>query len=73
MIATRETEDAFVVTVTDDGIGFDPTREPPDDKTHIGLENVRARLLRQVGGTLRVESVPGSGNKATITIPKRGS
>ena len=59
------------MTVSDDEIGFDPTREPPDGKTHTGLENVRVRLAGMCGGSLRVESMPGSGTTATILIPKK--
>lgn len=72
-IASREYEDRYEVTVSDDGPGFDPEQELSDDRSHIGLGNVKARLERMIGGSMRVESVPGAGTKVTILIPKEGS
>ena len=41
-----------------------------DDKTHIGMMNVRERLVRQCSGTMEVNSVPGEGTVVNIYIPK---
>ena len=69
-IRTQETADSFVVTVLDDGMGFDPMAPKEDGRTHIGLSNVRDRLRRMVGGTLTITSTPNVGTVAVITIPK---
>ena len=69
-VATRETERAFVVTVRDDGVGFDVSHTPEDDRLHIGIEGTRSRLASMVGGTLEIESRPGEGTTVTMTIPK---
>lgn len=70
-VSSREYPDRYEITVADDGPGFDPDATPRDDgEAHIGIENVRARLLRQVGGTLRVDSTPGQGCRMTIKLPK---
>lgn len=69
-IATRETDNAFVVTITDDGVGFDPYEKQEDGRTHIGIENVRKRLYSQGGSHLSITSIPKEGTTAVITIYK---
>ena len=72
-ISSYETGQAYVVTIEDDGVGFDTEAEMDGRRAHIGMENVRSRLELLCGGTFAVESVPGEGTKATITIPKEGN
>lgn len=69
-ITTREQEECYQITVSDDGVGYDPGETQYDGRTHIGINNVRARLASMVGGTLTVESAVGSGTTAVIQIPK---
>lgn len=71
-IASYETEESYIITVSDDGVGFDMALTPNDGKTHIGVNNVRSRLKVQVNGSLTFDSVVGKGTTATITIPKGG-
>lgn len=73
MISTWETDDAYVICVTDDGVGFDPTSPPSeqDKRKHLGIENVRARLVMLCGGMLNIDSRIDEGTTATIRIPKR--
>lgn len=68
-ISTEETPDSYRVTVSDDGVGFGP-QASQDGKAHIGIENVRHRLRSMCGGSLTVESTPGKGTTAIMTIPK---
>jgi len=68
-IATREYEDRFEVSVTDDGNGYDPNAVPQDDHPHIGLNNVRERL-RYAGDDLRIGPGPEGGTEAVIIIRK---
>jgi signal transduction histidine kinase len=56
------------VTVTDDGIGFDPTA----DSSGFGLAGLRDRLTL-VGGNLSVASTPGSGSTIVATVPMQAS
>ena len=70
-ISTRETGDAYLVMVTDTGVGFDPERYLEDGKVHIGIRNVRERLQNMVNGTLSITSAPGNGTTAVVTIPKK--
>lgn len=68
-VRTRQTPDAYVVVIADDGVGFDP-ETPPQDGRHLGIENVRSRLAAQCGGTVTVESQKGIGTTVTVRIPK---
>ena len=69
VIRSYETPTHFCVSVTDDGVGFDPEL-PIDEKKHVGLRNIRGRLNAMVNGDLILESKPGVGTKAVIMIPK---
>lgn len=69
-ISTREQEDGYLITVADDGIGYDPAKSKNDGRTHIGIDNVRSRLAAMVGGHLTIESKVGEGTLAIIQIPK---
>lgn len=62
--------DRYKVPVSDDGPGLTPARELQDGRSHIGLANVRERLRRVAGGSLRIDSAPGAGTRAVIMIPK---
>ena len=69
VIRSYETPTHFCVSVTDDGVGFDPEL-PIDEKKHVGLRNIRGRLNAMVDGELILESKPGVGTTAVIMIPK---
>ena len=70
-IATRETAEAWIVTISDTGRGFDPENCENDGKLHVGIRNVRERLEALVGGTLEISSETGIGTEAVVTIPKK--
>jgi sensor histidine kinase YesM len=73
-ITAVETETDYVVTVADDGVGFDVNGKlESDGRSHIGIVNVRNRLASMCGGTLDIHSGPGEGTTAVITIPKERS
>ena len=71
-LMTRKTPLGAEITVSDDGVGFDPEKKPEDGCGHAGIENVRMRLENQCGGGLDVESVPGRGTTVKIDIPREG-
>ncbi|MFF2650149.1 sensor histidine kinase [Streptomyces sp. NPDC058045] len=63
-------DDQVVLDVADDGRGFDPAAAPgrtADGRGH-GVAAMRARV-RQLGGTLTIESRPGSGTVVTAAVP----
>ncbi|MBI5804777.1 sensor histidine kinase [candidate division TA06 bacterium] len=55
------------ITVRDDGSGCPPLKTACDG-SGFGLFSIRERLKRY-GGTLSLESLPGKGTSATITMP----
>lgn len=71
-ISTRAQENCYLITVSDDGVGYDPYQTQYDGRTHIGIDNVRSRLETMVGGLLTIVSQTGKGTVATIQIPKGG-
>ncbi|MFF5938687.1 sensor histidine kinase [Streptomyces sp. NPDC012508] len=64
-------DDQVVLDIADDGRGFDPAaaRDGGGVRGH-GLPAMRARV-RQLGGTLTVESTPGEGTVLSAAIPLR--
>jgi signal transduction histidine kinase len=56
------------LTVTDNGKGFDPTREIHDTTEHFGLTGIRHRVER-FGGTLTISTPEGGGTEASVRIP----
>ncbi|MCQ2508004.1 MAG: histidine kinase [Dorea sp.] len=70
-ISTRREENRVYITVSDDGMGFDPTRLPEDGRSHVGIENVRARLEAMCGGKLLIESTKNVGTVATIILEEK--
>lgn len=69
-ISTRELENSYIVVIEDDGVGFDMTA-PVEPGTHLGLENVRSRISKLLGGKLEISSEVGKGTTVTIIIPKK--
>ncbi len=68
-IKTEKAGDKVVITVRDDGPGFDTsTLENHGEHLSVGLENVRSRLAYLAQGTLKVDSVIGQGTTVTIEI-----
>lgn len=59
--------DQVVLDVADDGHGFTPTRSAAGERGH-GLPAMRARV-RQLGGTLTIESTAGEGTVLSASIP----
>lgn len=69
-LTTRETPLGVEVTVSDDGVGFDPEHLPQGGKDHLGLQLVRDRLKIVCGATLTVESKIGQGTVVRVFIPR---
>ena len=44
----------------------------PSNQEHVGIINVRERLASMCGGTLDIQSTPGAGTVAVLSIPKQG-
>lgn len=61
----RVTPETVKLIIEDNGIGFDPADIPKGRFGLIGL-NERVKLL---GGTVQIESWPGTGTRVEVTIP----
>ena len=59
-------DDSLVLTVTDDGCGFDPAQVSSD---RFGIRSMKGRALL-VGGALAVDSSPQRGTTVKLTIPR---
>jgi signal transduction histidine kinase len=58
------------LTVRDDGRGFTPGSQLGPDQGHFGLSGMRERIER-LGGTLAIDSQPGSGTTVRAVVPTR--
>jgi len=70
-IRSRREDDRIEVCVEDNGPGFVPETLPDDeDRSRIGMQNVRERIERVSDGKLIIYSKMGEGTKATIVLPQ---
>jgi signal transduction histidine kinase len=61
----------LLVTIEDDGIGFDPAAVgQPSAGRGLGLISIRERVA-QLQGTLRIETSQGKGVRLTVELPSR--
>lgn len=70
-IRVVEEDEAYVLYVIDDGVGFDINQTKEDGRTHIGIDNVRQRLWGMCKGELLICAQKGIGTTATIVLPKQ--
>ncbi|MDO4459705.1 MAG: histidine kinase [Clostridia bacterium] len=68
-IRTEKTDSEYLISVIDDGVGFNPDESSEDNRAHIGVENVRKRIKLLCDGELIIKSVPDKGTEAVIHIP----
>jgi signal transduction histidine kinase len=68
VVRVRQDAENTIVSVVDDGRGFDPVHgQEGDGDHHFGLRIMRARAAR-IGGTLRITSEPGQGTCVTLSF-----
>jgi signal transduction histidine kinase len=69
-LSARRTNRHFILSVRDDGRGFDPPSvlSDPDDRVGIGLFGMKERASL-VGGSVEIRSAPGRGTRVVIRIP----
>ena len=65
-VRTEATDTESIVTVTDNGPGFEAA---DDDRPHIALANIQERLEMMCRGRLDIETAPGGGTKVKICLP----
>ena len=66
-IAGERRDGRIRFSVTDDGLGFDPSNRPGPPEGHFGLQGIRERVNR-LNGTLAVRSAPGRGCKTVVEL-----
>ena len=71
-ITAVETDSAFEVIVSDDGVGFDVNAPKKDDgRSHVGMENTKRRLKEMCKADIVITSEVGKGTTARVIIPKK--
>ncbi|PJF24843.1 MAG: histidine kinase, partial [Phototrophicales bacterium] len=58
-------DEGFRLSITDNGVGFDPNGQFPG---HLGLKSMRERTAR-MNGTFEVDSSEGAGTAIRVTVP----
>jgi signal transduction histidine kinase len=61
-----------ILSIEDDGRGFDPQVPPRDGREHFGLSIMRARAAR-IGGEIEIESKMGEGTRLMLRWPLYGT
>jgi signal transduction histidine kinase len=61
--------DLLTLTVTDEGVGFDPEGEPATGKGRFGLAQLRERV-RAAGGAVTLASARGNGCRVRVVLPR---
>ena len=59
---------ALVVSIEDDGVGFNPAIRARGEFPRFGLSTMRERA-EGIGGTFTIESVPGHGTRVRAQVP----
>jgi PAS domain S-box-containing protein len=69
-VNVRRISDHLRVTVSDEGVGFDPVAISPagEEGRGFGLFNIRERL-EFIGGSLEIDSNLGQGSRFMLTVP----
>lgn len=72
-IITRKVGRNHVITIKDDGTGFDPLEIQNDGQFHIGISNANERLKSIFHTEMKISSFPSIGTEVTITIPEKNN
>ena len=70
IIKSVEKDDSYVITVSDNGVGFNIDEIDFKGNKHIGLNNVRHRIHSMCNGDILFESEVNKGTTVTITFYK---
>ena len=70
LFKTYEIDNAYVVEVIDDGVGFNINDVDSKNNQHIGINNIRQRLKTMCNASLEITSEVGKGAKAMVTFYK---
>ncbi len=65
----RSDDGCLLLSVSDDGVGYDLQRRGQPAAGHFGVSSMQHRA-RLVGGTLEIFTSPGEGCRVTCTVPQ---
>ncbi len=69
-VALHQTERGLVLSVLDDGVGFDPLAPSRSGFPRFGLATMRERA-ESIGAKLTLDASPGRGTRLTVELPRR--
>jgi signal transduction histidine kinase/ligand-binding sensor domain-containing protein len=67
-ISLRYDATLLVLSISDNGAGFDTTKRAPAPSGHFGIQGMRERAA-QIHAQLTIESSPGNGTTVTLAAP----
>jgi signal transduction histidine kinase len=62
----------ILMSISDNGIGFDPDQLPGKPGAHMGLRAIH-EMVASLGGSVAVESAARNGTKVRVAIPQQGA
>lgn len=68
-ISTEKKGRDHIITIADNGIGFEMDKALNDGKPHVGIQNVNERLKSTVKAEMKITSLIGIGTTVKIIIP----
>jgi sensor histidine kinase YesM len=69
-VSTKKDGNNLIVTVEDNGVGFDINELKKEEKNHVGITNTKNRVELMCKGSFNIESEPEKGTRAVIMIPE---
>jgi signal transduction histidine kinase len=57
----------LMMSIKDNGVGFDPENRPGVRECHFGLQGIAERI-QQFKGTMHIDSTKGTGTKVTLML-----
>ena len=67
---TYETDDAYIVEVIDNGVGFVVSEVNFDENKHVGLKNIEYRLKSMCNADIKIDSELEKGTRVVVTFYK---
>ncbi len=71
-VSVTQVDGENVISISDDGVGFDPAPDKASNDGHYGLGFMMERMAA-IGGRLSVDSEPGAGTRVVLHAPMRGA
>ena len=71
ILKTYESDNAYIVEISDDGVGFDANNFKDEDNRHFGINNIKHRIKNMCNGDIVIDSEINKGTKVTVTFYKK--